>query len=186
MKIISITYSAILVLIIAACASGGLSEEELATLNEAKTIHNEAYAIQGQADAIMAQMAEHKNFMLVMLSNNSESQADEIAPEEVDKIKGLLLEIEMLEEELTNWKAEFIEVEIPGGEEHTENHDGHEHEGDDHDHSSDGPKVEILPNQMLELQKEQRSIIQTIQANAEELLTRCLQYVSNAADDIEK
>jgi len=179
MKRISIIFSSILLTMTVACSSGGLSEEELATLNEAKQIHNEAYAIQGQVDGLMAQIAEHKNFMQVALSNNSESQLDEIAQEEVDKIKGLLLEIEILEEELTNWKAELIEVEIPGEDEHDHDHD---HEGHDHDHGSHSSSIDILPSQMLELQKEQRNIIQTIQAKAEQLLAQCLQYVSTTAD----
>ncbi len=161
---------------IIACSSGELSEEEMATLSEAKTIHNEAYATQGQVDGLMAQIAEHKNFMQVALSNNSESQSDEIAQEEVEKIKGLLLEIEILEEELTNWKVEFVEVEIPGEEDHDH----------DHVHESNGPEVEILPEQMLELQKEQRNIIQTIQAKAEQLLAQCQQYFNNATEEIEE
>lgn len=165
---------------IISCSGGGLSDEEMATLSEAKTIHNEAYATQGQVDGLMAQIAEHKNFMLVALSNNSESQSDEIAQEEVEKIKGLLLEIEVLEEELENWKTEFVEVEIPGEEDHD-----HDHEGHDHAHESNGPEVEILPEQMLELQKEQRNIIQTIQAKAEQLLAQCQQYVNNATEEIE-
>lgn len=161
---------------IIACSGGELSEEEMATLSEAKTIHNEAYATQGQVDGLMAQIAEHKNFMQVALSNNSESQSDEIAQEEVEKIKGLLLEIEILEEELTNWKVEFVEVEIPGEEDHDH----------DHAHESNGPEVEILPEQMLELQKEQRNIIQTIQAKAEQLLAQCQQYFNNATEEIEE
>lgn len=181
MNRIIILFSALLLLIFSACTSSGLSEDELATLNEAKAIHNEAYSIQGQVDAMMAQIAEHKNFMQVALSNNSESQADEIAQEEVEKIKGLLLEIETLEEELNNWKAELVEVEIPG-EEHDHDHD---HEGHDHSHGSNNA-VDILPNQMLELQKEQRNIIQTIQAKAAQLLVQCQQYVTNASEDIDE
>lgn len=179
MNRVNILFSALLILIISACTSSGLSEDELATLNEAKAIHNEAYGIQSQVDAVMAQIAEHKNFMQVALSNNSESQADEIAQEEVEKIKGLLLEIETLEEELNNWKAELIEVEIPG-----EEHD-HEHEGHDHNHGSNNA-VDILPNQMLELQKEQKNIIQTIQAKAAQLLIQCQQYVTSASENIDE
>lgn len=179
MNRVNILFSALLILIISACTSSGLSEDELATLNEAKVIHDEAYSIQGQVDAMMAQIAEHKNFMQVALSNNSESQADEIAQEEVEKIKGLLLEIETVEEELNNWKAELIEVEIPG-----EEHD-HDHEGHDHNHGSNNAE-DILPNQMLELQKEQRNIIQTIQAKAAQLLVQCQQYVTSASENIDE
>ena len=180
MKAFRFTYAVIFILLIGACSDSGLSEEELATLNEAKTIHNEAYAIQGEVDEIMAQIAEHKNYMQVALSNNSESQDDEIAQGEVTKIKSLLLEIETLEEELINWKAELVEVDIPGEEEHD-----HEHNHEGHDHSHAGPDVEILPEQMLELQKEQRNIIQTIKVKAEQLKAQCQQYVNEAIETIE-
>jgi hypothetical protein len=145
-----------------ACENG-MSDEDRATLQEAKAIHNQAYAVQQELDGMMAEVAEHKNALQMRLSSiNAEENA--MGEEEIEPLKNLLLEVENLTDELTAWKAELVEVEIPG-EEHDHDHEGHDH---NHDHSH-GPALEITPDQMLELQKEQKALIEAIMQRAKQV-----------------
>lgn len=156
----------------------GMSDEDRATLQEAKAIHNEAYAVQQELDGIMAEIAEYKNALQVRLSSiNAEENGME--EEQVEPLKNLLVDVENLTEELAAWKAELVEVEIPG-EEHDHDHDHGEHDhSHDHDH---GPALEITPEQMLALQKEQKGLIEAIMQRATQVKSQLQSFLSSQTD----
>jgi hypothetical protein len=169
----------LLTAVVFAC-SHGLSEEEIAILREAAAIHEEAYALQKEADGLMALIAEHKNDLQMRLASINAEEGNN-NPEAVESLKGLLVEIENLQQELSDWKAELVEVEIPG-EEHDHDHDhGHHDHDHDHDHSH-GSSVDITPAQMLEVQKEQRDIITTILMRAKQLRAQVESFTATAAE----
>lgn len=164
---------------IASCHSH-MSEEDMATLREAAAIHNEAYELQKQTDGLMAEIAEYKNAMLARLASRNE-ELDPGDAEAVDTMKALLVEIENLENELADWKAELVEVEIPG-EEHDHDHGDHDHADHDHSHSHD-PKVDITPAQMLELQKEQKNLISNLYNRAGQIRAQASKFASPNLED---
>jgi hypothetical protein len=155
----------------------GLSDEDLATLQEAKAVHEEAFTVQQELDGIMATIAEHKNALQMRLSSIN-AEEDNVGEDQVEPLKNLLVEIENLTEELAGWKAELVEVEIPG-EEHDHDHEGHDH-GHDHSH---GPELEITPEQMLELQKEQKAIIEAIMLRARQVKTQLELFTSSQTEN---
>jgi hypothetical protein len=151
----------------------GLSDEDMAILHEAKSTHNQAYALQQELDGLMADIAEHKNALQMRLSSIN-AEENNVGEEQVEPLKNLLVEVENLTEELTTWKAELVEVEIPG-EEHDHDHEGHDH---GHDHAHD-PALELTPVQMLELQKEQKAIIEAIMLRARQVKTQLELFTSS-------
>jgi hypothetical protein len=147
-----------------ACSSG-LSEEELAILKEAAAVHDEAYAKQKEIDGLMVQLVEYRNFFMAGLANNNERESQVLDDVTTEDMKSILVEIQSIEESLLVWKEDFTEVEIPGEE--------HDHDHGDHDHGhSHAPAADITPAQMLDLQRGQKALIESIHERVLQVLER--------------
>lgn len=131
-----------------ACASGGDKEKE-ALLKEAADIHMEALEIEKSFKPIFSGIVQRRNGLSV--------QGKDLTPEErrfIDMVNGV-------EKSYEYWEENHMEV--PGFE-HAHDHD-HDH---DHDHSHDhGGGMDLLPEDILSIQKEFRDSIKAIKKRAE-------------------
>jgi seryl-tRNA synthetase len=129
-----------------ACACGGKDEKAEATLKEAARLHNEAVAIH---DSLMPMMKEI-NMLKVALVAQKDSltgKNDSLA----GSLQTQIAALDAVSQEMRTWMENIVEV--PGNEHH-HHHEGEAHkEGEAHDHEH-GKKVDVTPEQMLEIQKE--------------------------------
>lgn len=122
-------------------------------LKEAFDIHIEALAIEKDFKPLFDDLVNKKNSLAV--------QGRELTPEEMVFID----RVSLLEESYEIWEENHIEV--PGFEDH-EAHD-HSHHGHDHSH---GPAIQLLPEDMLIVQKEFRDSVIAMKGRAELLLKK--------------
>lgn len=147
-------------------ACGGKDEKAEAIYKEAAVLHNEAVAIH---DSVMRTMKQI-NDLKVQLSAQKDSLSgknDSLANGLQDKIG----EIEALSQEMSAWMTSLVEV--PGNEHDHHHHEGEEHKEGEEEHKHEhGAKVEVTPEQMLEIQKETKANIIKIKDKASAILEK--------------
>ncbi len=147
-------------------ACGGKDEKAEATLKEAAKLHNEAVAIH---DSLMPKMKEINE-----LKAKLAAQKDTLAGKNDSLATSLQTQISAMEtvsQEMRTWMENIVEV--PGNEHH-HHHEGEEHKGEhEHDHAHEhGKKVDVTPEQMLEIQKEIKANVLKIKDNVNALLLK--------------
>jgi predicted glycoside hydrolase/deacetylase ChbG (UPF0249 family) len=148
----------ILSLLIFAC--GGKDEKSEAILKEAAKLHNEAVAVHDSLMPMMKKINELESQLSVKkdsLVGKNDSLANQVQAE--------IVNMEAISAEMKTWMESIVEV--PGNEEH------HHHEGDGHEHKHDhSEKVEVTPDQMLEIQKEMKVNILKIKEKVKNVLDK--------------
>ncbi|TAH18682.1 MAG: hypothetical protein EAZ08_10870 [Cytophagales bacterium] len=147
-------------------ACGGKDEKAEIIFKEAAVLHNEAVAIH---DSIMPMMKQI-NDLKAQLSAQKDSLAgknDSIS----NQLQGKISEIEAISQEMSTWMANLVEV--PGNEHEHHHHEGEEHKEGEEEHKHEhGEKVEVTPEQMLEIQKETKANIIKIKDKASAILEK--------------
>ncbi len=144
-----------LILMLIALTLGCNSTKEDPLLAEAAKIHEQAAKIEQQIRPQVAALVQQKNSINV--------QGRALAPEEVAFVQT----VESIEAGHQFWKENHLEV--PGYEHHDHDHADHDH---DHDHA---PKLELLPADMLAVQKEFRDTLLSVQQRIEMALQQAKQ-----------
>ena len=132
--------------LIACDGKDGKSEQ---ILKEAATIHNQAVAIH---DSLMPKIKEINELKAVLVA-----QKDSLTGKNDSVANGLakqIAEIEEVNKEMRDWMENIVEV--PNNEHHHHHGVGDKH---DHNHDHKEAKVDIMPEQMLEIQVEMRKNI---------------------------
>jgi len=132
----------LIVLLLIGC--GGDPDHQI--LHEASDIHNEAVAVEASVQQELKSLTSLKE----MLSRQDSISADDAA---------MIARIDGIHRSHQWWQDNHVEVPGFGHEGH--DHSGHDHSGHDHDHDH-GPQLEVLPADMLLLQKEFRDTIFSI------------------------
>ena len=131
---------AFLILFLVGCGS----DPDHKILHEASDIHNEAVAVEAAIQQELKSLTSLKD-MLARQDSISENDA------------AMITRIDAIRRSHQWWQENHVEVPGFGHEGH--DHSGHDHSGHDHDH---GPELEVLPADMLLLQKEFRDTIFSI------------------------
>jgi ABC-type nickel/cobalt efflux system permease component RcnA len=142
---------------------GGKDEKTEALLKEAAQWHNEAVAIHKE---LMPKMKE-----IEALKAKLTAQKDSLIGKEdntVSQLEVQIMDLENISKEMKEWMENIVEV--PNNEEHHHHHEGEEHE---HDHKHEhGAKIDLTPEQMLEVQKEMKANILKIQGKVKAILEK--------------
>lgn len=149
-----------------AVACGGKDEKTEAIFREAGALHNEAVAIH---DSLMPLM-KGINTLKASLSAQKDSlvgKNDSLA----NQLQAQISEIETTSQEMSAWMGNLVEV--PGNEHEHHHHEGEEHkegeEGHKHEH---GAKVDVTPEQLLDIQKEAKVTILKIKESVISILNK--------------
>ncbi len=151
-----------------AIACGGKDEKTEAIFKEAGILHNEAIAIHDSIMPLMKNINELKA-SLSMKKDSLVGKNDSLA----NQLQGQISEIEAVSQEMKTWMSNLVEV--PGNEHEHHDHEGEEHKEDEkeeeHKHEH-GAKVEVTPEQLLEIQKEAKANILKIRDNTVNILNK--------------
>ncbi|SFF41605.1 hypothetical protein [Thermoflexibacter ruber] len=139
----------------------GKDEKSEALLKEAVKWHNEAMAIHKELMPKMKALEELKAKLT--------AQKDSLAGKDENAISQLdakIMNLENISKGMKEWMENIVEV--PHDEEHHHHHEGDAH---DHDHSREHEaKIDLTPEQMLEIQKEMKANILQIQEKIKAVL----------------
>ncbi len=141
---------------------GGKDEKTEAILKEAAKWHNEAAAIHKE---LMPKMKE-----IEALKATLTAQKDSLIGKDesmVSQLESQIMDLENISKEMKEWMENIVEV--PNNEEH------HHHEGEEHAHDhkhEHGAKIDLTPEQMLEVQKEMKTNILKIQDKVKAILEK--------------
>ena len=141
----SYLYFLFFLLVLASCSSSNTADDKF--LEEAKDLHLEALSIEKDAKVVLDQLDQ--------LSIQLNVQGRALTPEEISFVDL----VASIHKRYDYWEENHIEV---PGLEHSHEH-GHDHHHG-HDHSA---PVELLPEDMLIVQKEFRDSIIAIKTDAE-------------------
>jgi len=149
-------------------ACGGKDEKSEVIFKEAAVLHNEAMAIHDSVMPLMKQINELKAQMTVQ-KDSLLGKNDALS----NQLQAQIGEIEGISKEMSEWMGNLVEV--PGNE-----HDHHDHEGEEnkegeheeHNHEEHGKKIEVTPEQLLEIQKETKANILKIKEKAIAVLNK--------------
>lgn len=147
-------FSILLFALLLVFSCNGKDEKSEALLKEAIKWHNEAMAIHKELMPKMKALEELKAKLT--------AQKDSLAAKDENAISQLdaeIMNLENISKEMKEWMENIVEV--PHNEEHHHHHEGDAH---DHDHSHEhGAKIDLTPEQMLDVQKEMKNNILKIQ-----------------------
>jgi queuine/archaeosine tRNA-ribosyltransferase len=155
------TYFLFALLLVFSC--NGKDEKAEALLKEAVKWHNEAMAIHKELMPAMKEIEELKTELTAQ--RDSLAGRDENA---ISQLDAQIMNLENISKEMQEWMGNIVEVPHDG--EHHHHHEGEEH---DHDHSHEhGAKIDLTPEQMLEIQKEMKANILKIQDKVKAILEK--------------
>ena len=140
-------------LIFAACNSSDTNEGDEKILKEAAKIHLEAIEIEKTVKPKLDELIQRKNQLSI--------QGRALSSEE----QLFINQVDQLQASYDFWESNHVEVE-GGGHDHDHDHHGHDHHGHDHDH---GSKLDVLPADMLIIQKEFRDSIISLKERVEKV-----------------
>ena len=144
-------YSLLLLFFAYACGTHEHAEDDK-VLKEAAKIHLDAIAIEKTVKPKLDELIQRKNQLAV--------QGRELTLEE----QNFIAKIDNLQASYNFWEENHVEV--PGAE---HDHDHHHDHGHDHHHHDHSPQLEVLPADMLIIQKEFRDSILSIQQRIKQL-----------------
>ncbi|GAB4113654.1 MAG: hypothetical protein OHK0057_16120 [Thermoflexibacter sp.] len=156
-------FSIVLFALLLGFSCNGKDEKSEALLREAVKWHNEAMAIHKELMPKMKAIEELKAKLT--------AQKDSLAGKDENAISQLdaeIMNLENISTEMQEWMKNIVEV--PHDEEHHHHHEGEAHE---HDHSHEHKaKIDLTPEQMLDIQKEMKANILKIQEKIKAVLQK--------------